>query len=94
MAFQKGQSGNPGGRPKREWTWAEELIKASNELETKTGKTFKELISRRVILEAANGNMIAAKEAFNRMDGMPKQSIEHEGEITVTSPIVYIPEEK
>lgn len=84
MPFTKGLSGNPGGRPKRDWTWAEELVKASEELETKTGKPFKELISRRVILEAANGNMIAAKEAFNRMDGMPKQDVGVDGVLEVT----------
>lgn len=72
-SFKPGQSGNPSGRPKRSWTWAEELTKAADETEAKTGKTFRELISKRVIVEAASGNMIAAKEAFNRMDGMPRQ---------------------
>ncbi len=83
MPFQKGQSGNPGGRPKREWSWSEELEKAANELETKTGKPFRELVAKRLIIEAASGNVLAAKEAFNRMDGMPSQPHDVQGNLTV-----------
>lgn len=77
--FIKGQSGNPGGRPKREWTWAEELEKAANETEPKSGKQWRELISKRVIMEAASGNMLATKELMNRLDGMPTQKNEVSG---------------
>lgn len=73
--FKKGQSGNPSGRPKREWNWTDELIKAANELETKTGKPFRELVAKRIIVDAASGNTQAAREVFNRIDGMPKQEI-------------------
>ncbi len=96
MPFQKGQpSANPGGRPKRAWSWAEELVKASDEVESKTNVRFRELVARRVVLEAAKGNMLAAKELFNRIDGMPKQNVDvtSDGE-KITSPIVYIPNEE
>ena len=83
MPFTKGQSGNPSGRPKRTWSWAKELEKAADEHEKKTGTQFRELVAKRVVLEAANGNMIAAKELFNRMDGMPKQDVEHSGGVSV-----------
>ncbi len=83
MPFQKGQSGNPGGRPKRGWTWADELAKASEALAKEKETPFKELVAKRVVLSAANGNIMAAKELFNRMDGMPKQDIGLQGGMTL-----------
>lgn len=73
MPFQKGVSGNPGGRPKKDWTWGQILEEVAEEIEPKTGKKYKELVSRRVWISAVNGNMIAIKELWNRMDGLPKQ---------------------
>jgi hypothetical protein len=75
MVFVKGQSGNPGGRPKKDWTWAKLLERVGEEIEPKSGKKFKELVSRRLWLECVNGNLIAIKELFNRMDGMPMQKL-------------------
>ena len=83
MPFVKGKSGNPSGRPKREWSWSKELEKAANELDKKTGKPFRELVAKKIIKEASRGNILAAKEAFNRMDGMPAQPHELEGNVTV-----------
>ena len=82
MTFVKGKSGNPGGRPKRDWSWSQELEKAVNETETRTGKTFRELVAKRVVAEAASGNINAIKELINRMDGFPLQytDITSEGE--------------
>ena len=74
MPFKKGQSGNPGGRKKRDWTWSGLLEKVGEEVEPKSGQKFKELVSRRIWIEAVNGNMIAIKEITNRMDGMPAQT--------------------
>lgn len=77
MVFVKGKSGNPGGRPKKAWTWAGLLDSIANEVEPKTGKQYKELVSRRLWIEAINGNLIAVKEIFNRMEGMPGQHLDH-----------------
>lgn len=76
MPFQKGISGNPGGRPKRGWTWAGLLEEVGEEIEEKTGKKFRDLVSRRLWYEAVNGNLVAVKEILNRMDGMPTQKHE------------------
>lgn len=76
MPFQKGISGNPGGRPKREWTWssliADELEK---ELSSKDGNKDKarNFVVKRLVRMAIDGDIQAQKEIMNRMDGMPKQ---------------------
>lgn len=83
MVFVKGQSGNPGGRPKREWTWSGLLADAvEEELTTKDGvkDNAKSFITKRLVRMAIDGDIQAQKEIMNRMDGMPKQSIEHSGD--------------
>lgn len=80
-SFKPGESGNPNGRPKREWTWSGILEEVGEQIEPKSGKKFKELVSKRLWLKAVNGDTVAIKEIMNRMDGMPKQAIEHEGEV-------------
>ena len=72
--FQPGQSGNPGGRPKKEWTWAGLLEAVGEEIEPKSGKKYKELVSRRVWVDAVNGSLGAQKEIMNRMEGLPAQT--------------------
>lgn len=93
MPFKKGQSGNPGGRPKRDWSWAKLLEDAVNEKEEKTGKTFRELVAKRVVVDAANGNINAIKELINRMDGFPLQysDITSDGD-KIEGVIIYRPE--
>ena len=76
MTFIKGQSGNPGGRPTRTWSWAKLLEEVGEEIEPKSQIEFRELVSRRLWIAAANGNIQAIKELFSRMDGMPTQPFE------------------
>lgn len=76
MVFVKGQSGNPSGRPKRDWSWGKLLEEVGEQVEAKSGKKFRELVGLRLWAEAANGNVMAIKEIMNRMDGMPKQGLE------------------
>jgi hypothetical protein len=97
MTFIKGKSGNPGGRPKRSWTWAGELEKAlAEQAKDNNGKSlgdFKTLVAKSVVSQAIRGNVLAIKEIMNRMDGMPSQDITSEGE-RITGPIIYIPVKK
>jgi hypothetical protein len=74
-SFKPGQSGNPKGRPKRDWTWSGLLAEVGERIEPKSKKTFKELVSSRIWIKAANGDVVAIKEIFNRMDGLPTETI-------------------
>jgi hypothetical protein len=72
---------NSGGRPKKDWTWAGLLEKVGEEIEPKIGKPFKELVSKRLWIDAINGNLGAIKEIFDRTEGKAPQTIKHEGEL-------------
>ncbi len=84
MPFQPGQSGNPGGRPKRPWTfmglYEEEL---ENVLTTQDGQQIeaKRAVAKRLVKMAIDGDINAIKELANRLDGMPKQQLEHSGNL-------------
>ncbi len=71
--FKKGQSGNPGGRPKREWTWSG-LLKKILQQKSPNGKQWKTVIGKVLVAKAATGDVFAIRELFNRMEGFPKQS--------------------
>lgn len=62
---------NKKGAPKREWTWAGLLEAVGEEVEEKSGKKFKDLVSKRLWVDAVNGSLGAQKEILNRMDGFP-----------------------
>lgn len=77
--FKPGQSGNPGGRPKRGWSWASLFEEAAEEeLTTKDGKITdkaKKFIAKKIVRMAVDGDIAAIKEIINRMDGMPQQKL-------------------
>lgn len=68
MAFQKGQSGNPGGRP-ADKPWREAIMLA---LKDKDPKRLRKIADRLVDL-AGEGDMGAIKEIGDRLDGKPAQ---------------------
>jgi hypothetical protein len=78
MPFQKGQSGNPGGRPHTK-DWAEALRIVGNQ-NTPEGKTKLRTLAEAVYAAALAGDMDAVKEIGNRRDGRPKA----EAEVNVT----------
>ena len=71
----KGTSGNPKGRPKRNWT-VQGLIEEAMEEEKETGVPYKKVVYEKLVEKAAEGDMIAVKEVNQRLDGMPKQTID------------------
>lgn len=76
--FKKGQlSRNPGGRPKKA-ALTDALIAVLGERvpEDKKRRTFAEAIARRLAIDAANGNLRAAVEIFDRTEGKSRQCVE------------------
>jgi hypothetical protein len=73
MAFKKGQSGNPGGRPKSK-PFRDAL---SIELAAR-GEDAKSLraIASQIIKKAEEGDLQAAREIADRLDGRPTQEAE------------------
>jgi len=82
------QNINRNGRPPKNWSWAELLEKVGDELapgEEVGGKTFKELVSKRLWLECVAGNINAIKELFNRTEGLPRIKMEVDGKVDTGS---------
>ena len=75
--FEKGQSGNPNGRPK-----LPDLKAAMRDIlgDEKEGVTALEAILRKLRAMAAQGNMKAIELLLAYGYGKPKQQIEHTGE--------------
>lgn len=78
-SYKPGQSGNPKGRPPKEWTWSG-LLKEMMEQTEADGEPVKAKIARALKLKAYEGDVVAIKEIGNRIDGMPKQAVEHSGD--------------
>lgn len=77
MAFQSGQSGNPGGRV-REKPFRDALILAIKDAENNTNsQRALRRVAERLLDEAAQGNVQAIKEVADRLDGKVPQGIEN-----------------
>lgn len=77
IPFKKtGADANPNGRPKREWTWAG-LIEDAMEKLGPDKKAVKEAVVASLLTKALEGDVVAIKEVGNRIDGLPKQFIDH-----------------
>lgn len=78
--FVKGQSGNPGGRPKLPWTfmglYQEELEKViATGDKAKTKIEAKRAMAKKLVQMAIDGDIQAIKELANRIEGLPLQRI-------------------
>ena len=82
MAFQKGQSGNPGGRPKED----DEVKRLAR---AQTVEAIKRL-TYWLKSDNAKASVAAATALLDRGYGKPRQEIEHSGEIA-TSYVVAAP---
>jgi len=77
--WQKGQSGNPKGRPKGDiclTTHIKRVLAEVCEDPKADGRTYAELFARALIANAIKGNGPAIKEILNRVDGVTKQTID------------------
>lgn len=75
---------NRKGRPKREWT-VKGLIEQAMEEEVETGVPYKKAVYTKLVNMAKAGDIQAIKEINNRLDGMPKQTID--ATVTLPKPI-------
>jgi len=74
MPWEKGQSGNPKGRPPKGSSFAE-ILRQVGEEEIQ-GMSKSEAISRKLWAEASKGEAWAIREIMDRMDGKPKQIVD------------------
>jgi hypothetical protein len=73
----KGQSGNPGGRPKK--TVLSDAMKAQLEMPypgDKKKRTWAEVIAEKTAKKAIEGNIYAVSELGDRTEGRPRQAVE------------------
>lgn len=88
MTFKPGQSGNPGGRPKKGFSIREHLRGMMGEEVTIPGKDGKPdtvltkgaIISSKLFQAAASGDLTAIKMCLDNIDGPPAQRLEHTGQ--------------
>lgn len=76
-----GETLNPHGRPKGSRnlsTILRELLDEEIELSDGEKKKYKEVIVRKLIKKANDGDLKAITEIFDRVDGKPTQEIHHE----------------
>lgn len=97
--FEKGESGNPNGRPKGTKnlsTILREMLEEDIDVVVdgvKSKKQFQEVIIRKLLKKAHDGDIRAIMEIFDRVDGRPKQQIDqntnHSGGIRIewTDPV-------
>lgn len=85
MKYQKGQSGNPGGRPKDK-PWAEALRVSLYRDDRRALTDLAEVVK----LAALGGDMQAIKEIGDRLDGKPVQ----ESEVTVHRAVSELTDEE
>lgn len=80
--FNKGESGNPNGRPKGARSLST-ILRAMLEEEIeitvdgkKEKKQFQDVIIRKLIKKANDGDLRAIQEIFNRIEGKPQDKID------------------
>ena len=91
-AWIKGVSGNPLGAPKKETSMTKILNDVLEEESVKMNGDMisaKEAVARKILSIAMNGDMAALRYLYDRIDGMPRQTIE--AEIADLRPITFAP---
>jgi hypothetical protein len=82
--FKEGESGNPNGRPKGSRnlsTILKEMLEEEVEVNIdgkKERRQFKDVIIRKLIKKANDGDLRAIQEVFDRTEGKSKQEIRHD----------------
>jgi len=81
--FKPGQSGNPAGKPEGSLSLTAAIKKRLKELSPDQKRTALDWLADNIIQDALDNNNAMRKMIWNYMDGMPKQSLEIEGELPI-----------
>jgi hypothetical protein len=87
--WQKGKSGNPNGRPKKDFALNDHIRSFAN-IEAKNKKTILENVVASVYEEALQGNMTAVSFLADRILGKPQQAISLKEESTEPIKVIDI----
>jgi len=75
MVWQAGQSGNPGGRPKRDKFITQRLIAELKEIDPVTQAPRLHKVAKALVEKAEGGDVVAAREIMDRVEGKVPQAI-------------------
>ncbi len=90
-AWKKGECGNPRGRPKTaalSQAYREKL--AERYPRDRKGRTYAQVIADNIVRKAVKGNLSAASEIADRVEGRPRQSLELGNPSGLEAPTVNI----
>lgn len=87
MTFAPGQSGNPGGRPKRDKIWREAIDRAIKRRQQDDPLALEKLADK-LLKRIDDGDVAAMKEFGDRIDGKVAQAIVGDDEADPISMIV------
>lgn len=94
--FEPGQSGNPKGRPKGARslsTILQEMLEEPIEIVVdgkKQKREFREVIIRKLLKKANDGDMRAIQEIFDRVEGKAQQKIDHTSGGEAIPPVIKV----
>lgn len=77
-SFKPGQSGNPNGRPPKGHSITETIKAMMTEK-----PEIKKALGAKILEMAMKGDITAMKTLWNYIDGMPKQGLEFDGNMTI-----------
>jgi hypothetical protein len=72
----KGESGNPGGRPKKKPITDELERLLQEQAPDASGRTWRAVIAESLLRQAAKGDVRAISELTNRIEGKPLQAVQ------------------
>jgi len=87
MTWEAGQSGNPGGRPRRNKIWREAIDRAIKRREQDDPLALEKLADK-LLVKVAEGDVAAMKEFGDRVDGKVPQALVGEDENGNQGPLV------